>query len=67
MIVALVCYGALMLWTVWHNAKRTGSVLLAISLSFVQSLALIAAVGAILSWLNATGIRRYEREHKDTP
>ena len=66
-IVALVCYGALMLWTVWHNAKRTGSVLLAISLSFVQSLALIAAVGAILSWLNASGIRRYEKDHGNAP
>ena len=56
-----------MIWTVWHNAKRTGSLLLAISLSFVQSLALIAFVGAILSWLNGVGVRKYEREHCDNP
>jgi hypothetical protein len=30
-------------------------------LSFIQSLASIAAVGAILSWLNASGILRYEK------
>lgn len=62
-IVALLCYCALMLWAVWRNSKRTGSALLGISLSFVQSLALIAAVGAILSWLNASGTRRYEKDH----
>jgi hypothetical protein len=60
-IVALACYGALILWMVWDNAKRSGSVVLAISLSFIQSLASIAAVGAILSWLNASGILRYEK------
>jgi hypothetical protein len=66
-IVALACYGALILWMVWHNAKRSGSVLLAISWSFIQSLASIAAVGAILSWLNASGILRYEKDHGNTP
>jgi hypothetical protein len=63
-IVALVCYGTLVVWTIWHNAKRTGSIPLAVSLSFVQSLALIAAIGAILSWLNAMGVRKHEREHR---
>jgi hypothetical protein len=66
-VVASLCYGALVLWTVWHNTKRTGSTLLAISLSVLQSVALLAFIGAVLNWLNASGIRRYEKDHGNTP
>jgi hypothetical protein len=62
-VAAAVLYGGCVVWSYLYNWRRTGSAILAFSLTIVQILSAAFVIGLINLWLNHNSTKRYEREH----
>ena len=60
---AAILYGGCVLWSYLYNWRCTGSALMAISLTILQSISAVFVIGAVSLWLNRRNMERYNREH----
>jgi hypothetical protein len=62
-VAAAILYGGCSAWSCWYNWRRTGSAVLAVSLTILQTLSAIVVIGVFNLWLDRNNTKRYEREH----
>jgi hypothetical protein len=62
-VTAAILYGGCVVWSYFYNWRRTGSAVLAISLTILQSIWAAFVIGAINLWLDRRNMERYNREH----
>jgi hypothetical protein len=60
---AAILYGGCAGWSCWYNWRRTGSTVLAISLTILQTMSAVFVIGVFNLWLDRKNTKRYEREH----
>jgi hypothetical protein len=62
-VAAAILYGGCVVWSYFYNWLRTGSAILAFSLTILQTLSAAFVIALINLWLNRNSVKRYEREH----
>ena len=62
-VAAAILYGGCVVWSYFHNWRRTNSALLAISLTILQILSAVLVLGIFNLWLDGRNTKRYAREH----
>jgi hypothetical protein len=62
-VAAAILYGGCVVWCYFYNWRRTGSAILAFSLTILQTLSAVFVIGVINLWLDRSNMKRYEREH----
>ena len=62
-VTAAILYGGCAVWSYFYNWRRTGSAILAISLTILQTLSASFVIGIFSLWLDGRNAKRYEREH----
>jgi hypothetical protein len=62
-VAAAILYGGCVVWSYFYNWRKTGSALLAISLTILQTISASFIIGVFHLWLDGRNVKRYEREH----
>jgi hypothetical protein len=59
---AAILYGGCAIWSYFFNWRKTGSAILAISLTILQTLSAAFIIGLFNLWLDDRNAKRHERE-----
>lgn len=61
-VAAAILYGGCVVWSYFHNWRKTRSYILAASLTVLQTISAIFVIGLLYLWMDGRNTRRYERE-----
>lgn len=62
-IAAAILYGSCVVWSYFYNWRKTGSAILSISLTLLQTISATFVIVALYLWIGGRNTKRYEREH----
>ena len=62
-VAAAILYAGCLVWSYFYNWRKTGSALLAISLTTLQTISAAFVIGLFSIWMDSHNARRHEREH----
>ena len=62
-VTAAILYGGCAVWSYFYNWRRTGSAILAISLTILQTLSASFVIGIFSLWVDGRNTKRWAREH----
>jgi hypothetical protein len=62
-VAAAILYGGCVVWSYFYNWRKTGSAVVAASLTVLQTTSATFAIGLLYLWIDGRNTRRYEREH----
>ncbi|MET4279368.1 MULTISPECIES: hypothetical protein [unclassified Bradyrhizobium] len=60
---AAILYCGCVVWSYLYNWRKTGSPLLSVSLTLLQTISAAFVIAALYLWIGGRNTRRYEREH----
>lgn len=62
-VAAAILYGGCAVWSYFHNWRKTGSLILAVSLTVLQTMFAASIIGLLYLWIDGRNTKRYERDH----
>ncbi|MET4455445.1 zinc ribbon domain-containing protein [Bradyrhizobium sp. RT3b] len=60
---AAILYGGCVVWSYVYNWRKTGSAILSISLTLLQTISAAFVIVALYLWVDGRNTKQYEREH----
>lgn len=60
---AAILYGGCVVWSYVYNWRKTGSAILSVSLTLLQTLSAAFVIVALYLWISGRNTKQYEREH----
>jgi hypothetical protein len=62
-LVAAILYGGCVVWSYFYNWRKTGSSILAVSLTILQGISAAFLIALLWLWIDGRNTRRYESDH----
>lgn len=62
-VAAAILYGGCVVWSYLYNWRKTGSAIVAVSLTLLQTISATFIIVALYLWIGGRNTKRYEREH----
>jgi hypothetical protein len=62
-VAAAILYAGCALWSYFYNWRKTGSLVLATSLTLLQTISATFIIVLLYLWIDGRNTKRYEREH----
>lgn len=62
-VAAAILYGGCVVWSCFYNWRKTGSAILSLSLTLLQTISAAFVIVALYLWIDGRNTKRYEREH----
>lgn len=62
-VAAAILYGGCVVWSYLYNWRKTGSAILALSLTLLQTISAAFVIVVLYLWIDGRNTKRYEREH----
>ncbi|WP_375777821.1 hypothetical protein ACE103_42800 [Bradyrhizobium sp. ma5] len=62
-VAAAILYGGCVVWSYFYNWRKTGSAILSLSLTLLQTISAGFVIVALYFWIDGRNTKRYEREH----
>ncbi|WP_342736288.1 hypothetical protein [Bradyrhizobium sp. B117] len=62
-VAAAILYGGCVVWSYLYNWRKTGSAILSVSLTVLQTISAAFVIVALYLWIGGRNTKRYEQEH----
>jgi hypothetical protein len=62
-VAAAILYCGCVVWSYFYNWRKTGSALLSVSLTLLQTISAAFVIVALYLWISGHNTKQYEREH----
>jgi hypothetical protein len=62
-VAAAILYAGCAGWSYFYNWRTTGSPILAVSLTLLQTISATFVIALLYLWIDGRNTKRYEREH----
>jgi hypothetical protein len=62
-VAAAILYGGCVVWSYLYNWRTTGSAILSVSLTLLQTVSAAFVIVALYLWIGGRNTKRYEQEH----